>query len=145
MSDPNEAQPPRDREDPASREFAIDAARLARSLHCTDVVVLDVRGKSPVTDFVVIGTGTSDRQMRSVLEDIIDLDKQRGSPFARTDKDERALWLLADFHDVVVHLFEPNTRDHYDLELMWGDAPLVDFSLEGEPPTTGRDRAGLNR
>lgn len=109
------------------------------------MIILDVRGRSPTTDYVVIGTGTSDRQMKSVLDDVRELSTELGHGSSRIDSDDRSLWLLADFADVVVHLFEPNTRAHYDLEMIWGDAPRVDFARDGEPPTTGIDRAGINR
>jgi ribosome-associated protein len=108
-----------------AREFAVEAARLLGDDKCTDIVLLDVRGVSQVTDFIVIGSGTSERQMRSVLTHVEDAGAARGFRAFRTSTDERAAWLLADFVDVVVHLFEPNTRAHYDLEMLWGDAPRL--------------------
>ena len=93
---------------------------------CEDVVILDVTRLSPVTGFIVIGSGTSARQMRSSLENLSDTAKAHGTSAFRISEDNDALWILADFVDVVVHLFEPNARAHYDLEMMWGDAPRVD-------------------
>lgn len=124
----------------ASR-FAIDAARLVRDDKCDDVVLLDVRGLSQITDYILIGTGTSDRQMRSTIDDVSDLGQGRGFPPFRSNEDDRATWLLVDFVDVVVHLFEPNARAHYDLEMLWGDAPRVAWERPGE---VSRDRAGLH-
>lgn len=92
---------------------------------CSDVVVLDVRGLSSITDFVVIGSGTSDRQMRSALQHTEDLGATIGHASFRSNADDRATWLLVDFVDVVVHVFEPNTRAHYDLEMLWGDAKRI--------------------
>lgn len=123
-----------------SMAFAIDAARLAHDDKCTDVVLMDVRGLSQVTDYIIVGSGSSERQMRSVLDHIQDLGATRGFNVFRTNKDERALWLLADFVHVVVHLFEPATRAHYDLEMLWGDAPRVEWE---RPDQMNRDRAGL--
>ncbi|MBX3379740.1 MAG: ribosome silencing factor [Phycisphaeraceae bacterium] len=124
-----------------AEEFAIEAARCMDDDKCTDVVVLDVRGKNPMTDFLVIGSGTSDRQMRAVLHHIQDLGETLGYQAVRSTSDDRATWLLADFMNVITHLFEPNTRAHYDLEMMWGDTARVDW----ERPGTGtRDRAGLH-
>jgi ribosome-associated protein len=109
----------------AARVFAVEAARTLSDDKCEDVVVLDVSGISPVSDFIVIGSGTSERQMRSVLAHVED--QGRGSGFApfHSSDDDRGTWLLADFVDVVVHVFEPNTRAHYDLEMLWGDAPRI--------------------
>ncbi len=110
-----------------TRSFAIDAARLCRDDKCTHVRLLDVRELSQVTDFIVIASGTSERQMRSVLHHIDDLGKDAGFPAFRISTDQNADWLLADFVDVVVHLFEPDTRLHYDLETLWGDAERVEW------------------
>ncbi|MEM1329515.1 MAG: ribosome silencing factor [Planctomycetota bacterium] len=126
---------------PAARDFAIAAARLLRDNKCEGVVVLDVRGKSTVTDYIVIGSGTSDRQMRSTLEDVGELGEGMGLPAARLNEDDRAVWLLADCVDVVVHLFEPNTRAHYDLEMLWGDAGRVEWS---DKPTSSFDDPSRN-
>jgi ribosome-associated protein len=120
-----------------SREFAIEAARLLADEHAADVVVLDVRGVSQVTDFVVIGTGTSDRQMRAVIHHVQELGAANGFPAYRSHADTGGTWLLADCVDVVVHLFEPNTRAYYDLEMLWGDAERVDWARPA-PPAGGR-------
>lgn len=123
-----------------AEKFAIEAARSLHDDKCTEIVVLDVRGKNPMTDFLVVASGTSDRQMRSVLHHVQELGEQLGYAAVRHTSDDRATWLLADFMNVIVHLFEPNTRAHYDIEMMWGDAPR----LEWERPGSIRDRAGLN-
>ena len=117
-----------------ARAFAIKVANLAHHLHCEHVVILDVTSVSEMTDFVVIASGTSDRQMRSVLDDIEAEGEQARLPAPRRNQDDRSLWLLADFVDVIVHLFEPNTRAHYDLESMWGEVPRVDWSPTSENP-----------
>jgi ribosome-associated protein len=124
-----------------SLEFAIEAARLVRDDKCEDVVLMDVRELSQVTDFIIIGSGTSDRQMHSVLRHVEELGKGRKMPAFRSNADDRSTWLLLDFVDVVVHLFEPNTRAHYDLEMLWGDAPRLEWE---RPDQLKRDRAGLN-
>jgi len=108
-------------------EFAIEAARHLHDDKCVEVMVLDVRELSQVTDFIVIGTGTSDRQMRSSLKNIEEYGAQNGNPAFRSSADDRASWLLADFVDVIVHVFEPNARAHYDLEMLWGDAPRLEW------------------
>lgn len=115
----------RETSDADAEGFAIGLARLFADDKCTQVVVLDVRGLSPITNFLVIASGTSERQMRSVLDHAVELAEERGvSPHGLT-RDSGAHWLVADFVDVVAHLFEPNTRAHYDLEMLWGDARPV--------------------
>ena len=105
-----------------AKAFALAAAKVAVSRHCSDIVVLDLRGKSPATDYFVIATGTSDRQMRTVADEICDAaKKQKIQRFGRAGY-EQARWILLDFVDVVIHIFDNEYRDYYDLELLWGDA-----------------------
>lgn len=123
----------------AARLFAIDLARHAHDLHCTDVVVLDVRGLSQLTDFLVIATGTSDRQMHTVLDQGVEMGRRQGHEALRVSVDARSVWLVADFVDVVFHVFEPQTRAYYDLEMLWGDAPRVEWARDEQ-----RNLAGLS-
>ena len=107
-----------------TRQFAIDVAKLVGH-NCKDVVVLDVRGISPITDYFVIGTGTSARQMRSLCNEAEELGDARDfKALARSGYDGEA-WLLTDFFDVVLHLFSSESRSYYDLDGLWGDAPKV--------------------
>ncbi|MHC4325770.1 MAG: ribosome silencing factor [Planctomycetota bacterium] len=105
-----------------AKAFALAAAKLAAERHCTDIVVLDLMDISPATDYFMIATGTSDRQMRSVADDICQAAREQGRQrFGRAGY-EQARWILLDFVDVVIHIFDAEYRDYYDLELLWGDA-----------------------
>ena len=105
-----------------AKVFALAAAEVAAGRHCRDIVVLDLKGKSPATDYFVIATGTSDRQMRTVADEICEAAKKQGQQrFGRAGY-EQARWILLDFVDVVIHIFDNEYRDYYDLELLWGDA-----------------------
>lgn len=108
------------RKSPTSRTTAIELARLALARHCRDIVVLDLRGLSPVTDFFVIATGTSARQMASLAQEMSEI--ASSSPLS-IDGLPQGSWVLVDFIDVVVHLFDAQHRSYYDLEMLWGDAP----------------------
>jgi ribosome-associated protein len=88
-------------------------------------VVLEVQGLSPVTDFFVLATGTSARQMRTVADEIAELGKCAGFKPYQTDGYESASWILVDCLDVVIHLFTEDARRYYDLEGLWGDARRV--------------------
>jgi ribosome-associated protein len=132
-----------------TREFAIEAARLAGDDKCEDVLLLDVRNLSQISDYIIICSGTSDRQMRSVADDMDELASKHGYPVFRRDADDRTTWIVVDCVDVVLHVFEPNTRAHYDLEMLWADAPRVEWERpggaggQGGPGQIKRDRAGL--
>ena len=100
----------------------MDAARLACDRHCSNIVVLDLRGKSPATDYFVVATGTSARQMRTVCDEICRQARKDGlQRYGRAGYDQ-ARWILLDFVDVVIHIFDSEYRDYYALELLWGDA-----------------------
>ena len=109
----------------AARKLAIELARAAAEFHAEDIVVLDLRGVSPVTDYFVIATGTSGRQMRSVADEIARQGQSLGQPVWQTAGMEGADWIVLDFVDVVVHLFDSEHRKYYDLELIWGEVPKV--------------------
>ena len=106
-----------------ARELAIAAARLAADDNCEEIIVLDLRGISPVTDFFVIATGTSDRQIRSVADDIARHGRSVGQKVSHVAGLDVGDWVCMDFFDVVVHLFRPETRKYYSLETLWADLP----------------------
>jgi len=113
---------------PEDRQFAIEAARIARELHCTDVVLLDLEGLSPATDYYLIVTGTSDRQSRTVADEISMLAKKKFNlkTFGTAGYD-KGQWILLDFVSVVVHVFDIKYRDYYNLEMLWGDAKKINI------------------
>ena len=113
---------------PSAYQFAIEIARLAADAKSEDVVALDLRGISPVTDFTVICTGTSDRQMRALAEHVLNYGKKVGEKPYGVCGTENATWIVQDFVDVVVHIFAKPYRVFYDLELLWGDAPYIDWA-----------------
>ena len=107
------------------KDLAIAAAKIAMELNCTDVVVLDLKDKSPATDYFVIATGTSDRQTRTVADETQLLAKSNGHQlFGRAGYDQ-GKWILLDFVDVIVHLFDEEYREYYNLEMLWGDAKKI--------------------
>ena len=107
--------------------FACGVARIVTDNRCEDTVVLDLRGLSSVADFFVIATGTSDRQMHATLADVEDYARSVGRKPFRVADSSSANWILADYVDVIVHLFDARHRAHYDLEGLWGDAPRVNW------------------
>jgi ribosome-associated protein len=111
----------------AIRAFAIELARLSSELKCEQVVLIDVRGRNQLCEYLVIVSGTSDRQMKAVSDQLKAYGAQHGSPRWKRDRDTNGTWIAADFVDVVVHLFEPGQRAWYDLEGMWADAPRVEW------------------
>ena len=114
----------------AAAAFAVSAARLLIDRHCEDVLLLDVSTVSQVCDFVLIGTGTSDRQMKSVADELSVLGKEAGLPAFRKSIDLGTTWIVTDYITVVTHLFEPQLRAYYDLEDLWSDARCVEIEID---------------
>jgi ribosome-associated protein len=112
-------------------------ARIAVENRCRDIVVLDLGEASPVTDFFVVATGTSARQLRSVvtkMKEFVRDELGEKSPSLEGLASDR--WVLLDLFDVVVHVFAPEARDFYALELLWGDVPHIDWQKGYHPPKT---------
>ena len=94
---------------------------------CEEVVVLLVRGVSLFFFFFLSGTGTSDRQMRAVADHVVQLGKAQNDPPYGVSGTEEGAWIIVDFVDVVIHLFDAEHRIYYDLDSLWGDGPSVEW------------------
>lgn len=112
-----------------------DAMQLA--VHCaadkkaTDIVVLDLRGIASFTEFFVIASGSNQRQVQAIADEITEkLKKELGTRVARIEGYNSAEWILLDYGDFIVHLFNGESRDHYDLARLWRDAGRVELPKE---------------
>jgi ribosome-associated protein len=114
-----------------SRELARRAARAAATKQAENVVILDVRNLITITDYFVIASGMSDRQVKTVAEEVVHALKEKGTRPVRREGEAGARWVLLDFVDFVVHVFEQQEREFYRLENLWIDAPVVEWE---EPP-----------
>ncbi len=94
-------------------------------MRADNIVVLDVRKLCDIADYMVICTGLTSRQLRAIQGRLCDDLSGSGIRHPHVEGSEGSSWLLLDFGDVVVHLFDPEARRFYDLELLWGDAPKV--------------------
>jgi ribosome-associated protein len=102
-------------------------ARVAADLKGRDVTVLDTRGVTPLFDFLVLATGTSRRQIHTLAEEIDAALRAAGDRRLGIEGYEASKWVVQDYGDVVVHLFDPDTRRYYALEDLWADAVPVDW------------------
>jgi len=109
-----------------SRKLALLCRALADNKKAEDIVILDVRNLSDITDYFVIATGTSEPHLRAIVEEITDkLQTEHGLRPRATDGSVQTAWVVLDFFDVIVHILRPDVRERYDLEGLWGDAPRV--------------------
>ncbi len=111
------------------------AARAAAEKKATDIVALDVAKLLVVTDYFIICTGNTDRQVRTIAEEVEITLKRAGFPAIGVEGEAEGKWVLIDFADVVVHVFQPEERDFYRLEKLWSDAPRLELPADvtGEP------------
>jgi ribosome-associated protein len=108
-------------------EHACLCARLAADHKARDILVLDMRGQTPLYDFFVIVTGTSRRQLHVLTEEIDAQMRAEGEQRLSVEGYEASRWVVQDYGDIVVHLFSPEAREYYRLEELWEDAPRVDW------------------
>jgi ribosome-associated protein len=110
-----------------SLERACLAAHVAAENKGRDVLVLDMRGITPLYDFFVLATGASRRQVHTITEEIDDALHEQGDARLSVEGYEASKWVVQDYGDVVVHVFDDPTRQYYALEELWADAPRVDW------------------
>ena len=109
-----------------SRKLALLCRELADNKKAEDIVILDVRELSSVTDYFVITSGTSEPHLRAIVDEITDrLREDRDLRPRAIDGTAQTAWVVLDYFDVLVHVMRQDVRERYDLETLWGDAPRV--------------------
>ncbi len=109
-----------------SKKLALLCRELADNKKAENIVILDLREVSSVTDYFVICTGTSEPHLRAIMDEITDrLREGHGLRPRAMDGALHTAWVVLDFFDVIVHVMRSDVREHYDLEGLWGDAPRV--------------------
>jgi ribosome-associated protein len=118
-------QTPRDR----ALELALAAARVADENRGRDIVILDLRELTPLFDYFVIATGTSRRQLHAISEEIDKaLEQGLGDRRMGIEGYVASRWILLDYGNVVIHLFDLETREYYALENLWGGAKHIEWT-----------------
>lgn len=124
------------------RDIALLAAEAAGEKKATDIVVLDVAETLVITAYFVVATAANDRQVRAVAEEVETALREKAGvkPIGREGERE-GTWVLLDFGDVVVHVFQPEERDFYRLEKLWSGVPRVELpeSIGGAADTEAVD------
>ncbi len=109
-----------------SRKLALLCRELAENRKAENIVVLDVRKLSSITDYFVIASGTSEPHLRAISDEITDrLRAEQDLRPRAVDGTLQAAWLVLDYFDVIVHIMRADVRERYDLEGFWGDAPRL--------------------
>jgi len=120
-------------DEPASGEIderilmAIHAAGEKKAL---EIVVLDLREIATFTDYFLIASGTNERQVQAISDGVVETLKRAGTPAARVEGYKTAEWILLDYGDFVVHVFDDKARKFYDLERLWRESRRVELPAE---------------
>jgi ribosome-associated protein len=117
----------------SEEKFAVLDERIMTALHAAsekkaiDTVVLDLRDVATFTDYFVIASGANQRQVQAISDEVVDTLKKSGTPAARVEGYRTAEWILLDYGDFIVHVFEDKSRRFYDLERLWREGKRVEL------------------
>lgn len=127
-------QPTRSTGNPLSSALhrACLAARTAAENKGRDILVLDMRSCTPLFDYFILATGTSRRQIHTLAEETDAALRAEGDHRLGIEGYEASKWIVQDYGDILIHVFDPDTRDYYKLEELWADAKTVDWEHEEE-------------
>jgi ribosome-associated protein len=109
-------------------ELAVQCAHVAEDNKARDIVLLDMREITPIYDFLLLCTGASRRQIHTLAEEIDATLHAAGEKRASIEGYEASKWVVQDYGDLIVHVFDPDTRAYYGLEDLWADAGRIDWT-----------------
>ncbi|HZG60588.1 MAG TPA: ribosome silencing factor [Anoxybacillus sp.] len=112
------------------REILSVAVKAADDKKAEDIVALNMKGISLVADYFMICHGNSEKQVQAIAREIKEKAEEQQIPVKRLEGFDEAKWVLVDLGDVVVHVFHKDERTYYNLERLWGDAPLEDLASD---------------
>ena len=117
----------------SSYDRVLIAAQIALDNRAQNIVILDLRELTQFFDFFIIASGTSRRQMHAVSEEIDhEFEDHLGDKRLSISGYRESRWIVLDYGDIIVHLFEPETREFYALEELWGKAKIIPFVMKTE-------------
>lgn len=115
-----------------SLDDALRVARVCDDYRGKETLILDLTGITPICDYFVITTGTNRRQIHAIADEVNRVLKEGGSRRMGREGYDESSWVVQDYGDVVLHVFTPETREVYDLENLWADAPRVEWEQSAE-------------
>jgi len=115
----------------SSRDLASRSADLMLDKKAKEVIIMDLRGLTSITDFFVMGTGESDMQVKAIVDHLNEKMRSEDTKPFHIEGYDKLSWVLIDYIDVVAHVFLPETRDYYRLERLWADAKVSEITDSG--------------
>ncbi|OQX94887.1 ribosome silencing factor [candidate division KSB1 bacterium 4572_119] len=108
-----------------SKELVKTIAEYTLEKKAEDVVILDLKKITTVTDYFLICSADSEHQVKAISDNIIEKLKEKNINIWRTEGFESSNWVILDLVDIVIHIFKPDAREFYSLEKLWGDAEIM--------------------
>lgn len=124
-----------------SKQLAITAAWIADQKKAGDIRIYDVGDQIKVADYFIVMTGTSRPHVKALYNDLHVRLKAEGETHGQAEGAEDGWWVLLDYMDVVVHILQPEAREYYGLDDLYGDCELIDWQSEEEPEAAQADTA----
>lgn len=112
------------------RELLSTTVKAADDKRAEDLIVLNMKGISLIADYFLICHGNSDKQVQAIAREIKEKAEEKGYPVKKMEGFDEAKWILVDLGDVVAHVFHRDERSYYNLERLWGDAPIENVQSE---------------
>ena len=113
-----------------SKKFAKQIAELLFSKKGYDIKILEIKKISSIADYFVICSADSDRQVKAIADDVDDKLREQGIKPIHREGYESLTWVILDYFDVMIHIFKAESRNFYNLEKLWGDAPVIEIKDE---------------
>jgi len=129
---------PRAKKPPAAKKIALACAKAAEEKQAVGIIILDMREISSIADYFVICGGSSDRQVKAIADGVIAELAASGTRCFHSEGWRDCSWLVLDFADVIVHVFQEEARERFQIERLWGDAKKV--VKKQSPSTAGKSR-----
>lgn len=112
------------------KELLYTAVKAADDKRAEDIIVLNMKGISLIADYFIICHGNSDKQVQAIAREMKDKVEEMGYSVKRMEGFDEARWVLVDIGDIVAHIFHRDERSYYNLERLWGDAPVENVPSE---------------
>ena len=109
-----------------NREYALLAAKTLSDKKAEDITVIDIQGKATFADYLVICSGSSERQVNSLTDEVEDRRAEAGLYVKSIEGKQGSGWILMDFGDIIVNLFTREMREKYSIEKVWGDCQFIE-------------------
>ena len=110
-----------------NREYALLAAKVLDSKKATDITVIDIMEKASFADYMVIATGTSSTHVKALADEVEYQLDEAGFSVSHIEGHRGNGWILLDYIDIIVHIFDDDSREYYDLERLWEDGTVIEF------------------